>query len=86
MGALALVVAGYAGYAGWPWASAALAGSAAGIWYFSRYLRAHRLYRVPSDELVYGLAAAFAIYGGLSSIAFYLIRWIGALIGCTLGS
>ncbi len=74
----ALMLAGYGGYAGWPWWIAALLGAAAGIWHFGVRAGAmpHLMERTPaaSGMLLHGTAVAVLLFGGLASGVHFLAR------------
>jgi hypothetical protein len=80
IGIAALIVAGYAGYAVWPWWVAAIAGAAAGIWHFGVRAGAmpHLMDRTPqaSGMLLQGTAVAIAIFGGLALAVYFIVRVI----------
>jgi hypothetical protein len=78
--ALSLVVALYAGYAGWPWWVATAVGAGAGIWTFG--VRAggtpalNERTREASRALINGTLIAIVICGGLASGAYFVAQWL----------
>ena len=80
IGTAALIVSGYAGYAGWPWWLATLLGAAAGIWNFG--VRAGAMpdlmdrSATSGNMLLQGTVAAIAIFGAVCSGVYFLTRWL----------
>ena len=77
---LALILAGYGAYAGWPWWAATIAGAIAGIWHFGVRAGAmpHLMERTKeaSGMLMHGSAVAVAIFGALTTGVYFLVRLI----------